>query len=53
MDAVSEDNTTNNNASLVAGLWSNSTAISSIAIVPTNTMVQYSTATLYGIRVEL
>jgi hypothetical protein len=53
MDAVSEDNSTNNNASLVAGLWSNVTAISTIAIVPTNTMVQYSTATLYGVRVEL
>lgn len=49
MDAAAEDNSNNNNESLVAGLWSTSTAISSISIVPTNNFVQYSTASLYGI----
>jgi hypothetical protein len=53
MDGVSENNGNLNNLSLNAGLWSNPTAISSISITPANTMVQHSTATLYGIRVEL
>lgn len=38
---------------LTAGLWSNSSAITSITIQPdvgTNTYVQYSTAYLYGIK---
>jgi hypothetical protein len=53
MDAISEDNSNLNNASLIAGLWSNITAINRITLTGTNNFVQYSTATLYGIRVEL
>jgi hypothetical protein len=50
MEAASEDSsTTTNNLSLVSGLWSNTSAITSISIVPTNNFVQYSTASLYGI----
>ena len=54
VDAVSENNATAAYADLVAGIWSNITAINSITILPTSgTILQYSTATLYGIRVEL
>lgn len=55
IDAVQENNTTTAYANLIAGLWSNSTAITSIKVVPSTAVnfVQYSTATLYGIRVEL
>lgn len=41
-------------ATLIAGLWSVVTAISSITLyVPSFNFVQHSTATLYGIRIEL
>lgn len=54
IDSVSENNATLAFAVLDAGLWSNVTAISSIQLVPTgNNFAQYSTATLYGIRVEI
>jgi hypothetical protein len=49
MDAVSEDNSNLNNASLIAGLWSNTAAINQITLTGTNNFVQYSSATLYGI----
>jgi hypothetical protein len=50
-DAVTENNATTAYAELVAGLWSNTAAITSISIQDGNssTFVQYSTATLYGI----
>lgn len=53
--SVSIDNVTENNASaafdaLVAGLWSNTAAITSITITPgTANFQQYSTAYLYGV----
>ena len=50
MDGVTENNGNLNNLSLSSGLWSNPTAISSISITPASTMVQHSTATLYGIK---
>lgn len=49
MDAVSEENGNLNNASLIAGLWSNTAAINRITFTGTNNFVQYSSATLYGI----
>lgn len=53
-DAVGENNATTTYATLAANLWSNTTAINSISLTPSNgNFVQYSTATLYGIRVEL
>ena len=51
-DAVSENNATTAYAFLTAALWSNSSAITSIKLVPqgsAGTWVQYSTAYLYGI----
>jgi hypothetical protein len=50
MDAVSEDNTAFANASLIAGLWSNTAAITSITIAGnSSSLVQYSTFSLYGL----
>jgi hypothetical protein len=50
-DGTNETNNTINAMGLMAGLWSNNSAISSIAITPpSGTFVQYSTATLYGIK---
>ena len=50
-DGVSENNGTTAYAALVAGLWSNTAAITSIKITPSsNSLVQHSTATLYGIK---
>jgi len=51
-DSVSETNATAATAQLVAGLWSNTSAITSISLTDysgTN-FAQYSTATLYGIK---
>jgi hypothetical protein len=55
VDSVAENNATAAYANLVAGLWSNVTAISSIKLFETTpvNLAQYSTATLYGIRVEI
>jgi hypothetical protein len=53
IDGVTENNATTIYASLVAGLWANSSAITSIKLVPavgSLSYVQYSTATLYGIK---
>ena len=52
MDSVAENNTTTAYAILEAGLWSSTSAITSIAISSENAanFVQYSTATLYGIK---
>jgi hypothetical protein len=53
VDGVTEHNATLSYAAMVAGLWSNTSPISSISIFPepsTGNFVQYTTATLYGIR---
>jgi hypothetical protein len=50
IDAVYENNATTAYARLLAGLWSNSSAINSISFNAENyTLVQYSSAYLYGI----
>ena len=51
-DSVSENNATNAIAALNAGIWSTTSAITSIKLVGNNStnFVQYSTATLYGIK---
>lgn len=51
IDSVMENNATLAYSYMVAGLWSNSAAISRITLTPfSGSFVQYSTATLYGIR---
>lgn len=52
-DSVAENNSlTLNDLDLHAGLWSNTAAITSITLTPqsSGTFVQYTTATLYGIK---
>ena len=50
VDAVTENNSTTSYLDLVAGLWSQSAAITNIKFVPnTGNFAQYTTATLYGI----
>lgn len=50
-DGVTENNATSAVAYYSASLWSSSSVISSIEIVPTiGTILQHSTATLYGIK---
>ncbi len=50
-DSVSENNATGAFSRLVAGLWSNTSAINQITITTdTGDVAQYSTATLYGIK---
>ena len=50
IDAVAENNATEAYVTLVAGLWSNTSVVTSIRITPgAGTYVQYSTAYLYGI----
>jgi hypothetical protein len=51
VDGAAETNATTVNMVMVAGLWSNSSAINQITLTPngSDTFVQYSTATLYGI----
>ena len=49
-DSVQEDNQAGAYITLNAGVWSNTAAITSIAITPnTSSFVQYSSAYLYGI----
>lgn len=51
VDSVTEQNATSSAATLTAGLWANSAAITSIKITGNGSnFVQYSTATLYGIK---
>jgi hypothetical protein len=50
MDGVSEDTAGLNNASLAAILWSNTAAINRITLTGASNFVQYSSATLYGIK---
>ncbi len=49
IDDVTENNATAAYSELVAGLWSNTAAITSISFASAGTFAQYSTATLYGI----
>lgn len=51
-DGVTENNATEANAELTAGLWANSAAMTSIVISSQSgaNLVQYSSATLYGIK---
>jgi hypothetical protein len=51
-DSVTENNGTTAYAHLFANLWSNTAPVTSISFVSgtSNNFVQYSTATLYGIR---
>jgi len=54
LDAVTEYNASTAIADLDAGLWSNTSPITSINLTPRNsTFNQYSTATLYGIKAEV
>ena len=51
IDQVLENNITNAGAYLMAGLWSNTAAINQISFqTGSGAFVQYSTATLYGIK---
>lgn len=52
VDSVGENNATTSYAMLLAGLWSNTAAITSIKLEEQNgaTIAQYSTFTLYGIK---
>ena len=51
VDDVQENNATEAYATLIAGLWSQTAAINQITLYnASNSFVQYSTATLYGIK---
>jgi hypothetical protein len=56
VDSVNENNATDGRQSLVAGLWSSTSAITSLKFIAADNnlssvnFVQYSTATLYGIK---
>jgi hypothetical protein len=50
-ESVSENNATESGLIFAQNLWANTAAITSITITPLNgSFVQYSTATLYGIK---
>ena len=50
VDFTTENNATTADAGFIAGLWSNSAAITSVTLTPAGgNFVQYSTAYLYGI----
>ena len=48
LDGVGENNGTTTYSNLIAGLWSNTAAITQVSVL--SSFVQYSTATLYGIK---
>lgn len=48
-DSVIENNATGGRLWIGAGLWNNTSAITSLKITTTNPFAQYSSATLYGI----
>lgn len=49
IDSVTENNATTTRQFITAGLWSNTSAITSIAVSTSGNMAQYSSATLYGV----
>jgi hypothetical protein len=50
VDNVDETNATASDSNLIAGLWSNTAAITSISIAPSgSSFIQYSTFSLYGL----
>lgn len=50
VDGVSENNGTTSYMNIISGLWSNTSAITSISLSPMDgALIQYSTAQLYGI----
>jgi len=50
-ESLYESNAVNPRGTLMAGLWSNTSAITSVNLVPASgTFAQYTTATLYGIK---
>ena len=55
IDTTNETNATGNWSLLVAGLWSNTTAITSITLTPLNSdsFIQHSNAYLYGVKAEV
>lgn len=55
VDSVGENNATSAYAMLAAGLWNNSSPINTLRLYPENgtAFVQYSTATLYGVKAEV
>jgi hypothetical protein len=50
VDTAGENNQANTYCGLVAGLWSNTAAINRITLTGASNFVQYSSATLYGIK---
>lgn len=52
LDSVQENNATQSFMELMAGLWSNTSVINRVTLTENNSanFVQYSTATLYGIK---
>ena len=54
VDAVGETNATGAYQNLTSGIWANTTAINNISLFADSiNLAQYTTASLYGIRVEL
>ena len=54
IDGVTENNASTSYLDLIAYKWSGTAAINQISLVPfAGTIVQYSTATLYGIKAEV
>ena len=52
-DVVQETNATASHAWMAAGLWSNTSPITSLTLTTGNNFAQYSTFHLYGIKSEL
>lgn len=50
VDNVTETNGTTAYQNLVAGLWANTAAVSSLALVADSNLLQHSSASLYGIK---
>jgi hypothetical protein len=52
-DSATEANATSQGLLITAGLWNNNSPITNITWTSSPTLMQYSTATLYGIRAEI